>query len=458
MHISALKNAQVGIWGAGREGAAALRALRAYAAPTEITVVTDQPPSAAERARCETSSEVRFVWGDQGIAALLRCDVVIRSPGVSVYRPEHAELVTAGVSMTTGTNLWFAEHADELVIGVTGTKGKSTTAALLAHALARLGIRAPMVGNIGQPLLDWLRPESPPDAWVVELSSYHTADIRFTPRVGVLLNLSREHLNWHGTEERYYRDKLNLFAHRADGQAVLNWRDHQVRSYAGHLPAVTWFGRGDGYSERNREIWHADRPFLPAGSLPLPGRRNVENACAALAALNVAGWNVTDPDVFRGFHPLPHRLEIVAEGDGLIFVDDSIATTPKATLAALDAFAGRPIAVLVGGQDRRQDYTELADMIIHSADVRAVVALPDNGLRVLSQIRAQPGELGCAAQLFDARNLEEAVATAVRSLPDGGVVLLSPGAPSFGHFRDFEERGERFAEAARRAIGHKPPP
>ena len=195
LRISALDGRRVGIWGAGREGASAYRALIALSSPSEIVVVTDSAASAEERAPFSDRLAVRFAHGPAGLRALEACDVVIRSPGVSLHRPELKRLSDAGVQMTSGTNLWMAEHSDARTIAVTGSMGKSTTSALLGHLARARGERVVLAGNIGEPLLDHLDPAAPPDLWVLELSSFQTADLEGSPAIAVVLNLVHDHLD-----------------------------------------------------------------------------------------------------------------------------------------------------------------------------------------------------------------------------------------------------------------------
>jgi UDP-N-acetylmuramoyl-L-alanine---L-glutamate ligase len=210
LRISALDGKRVGIWGAGREGASAYRALIALTRASEIVVITDSAAPAGERLHFSDIPAARFAHGPAGLRALEACDVVIRSPGISRYRPEVERLSDAGVQMTTGTNLWMAEHANARTIAVTGTMGKSTSSALLAHLARARGEQVVLAGNIGEALLDHLAPAVPPDLWVLELSSFQTADLECSPAIAVVLNLVHDHLDWHGTYERYFADKLQL--------------------------------------------------------------------------------------------------------------------------------------------------------------------------------------------------------------------------------------------------------
>ncbi len=452
MRISDFENARVALWGAGREAAAAYRALSALAAPTEILVVSDVPATAEERASFAGGAPVSFLDGAEGIAALGRSELVIRSPGISRYRPEAAQLRAAGVKITTGTNLWLAEHAEERVLMVTGTKGKSTTSALIAHMARRQGAEVVLAGNIGSPLLDHLLPTHRPDLWVVELSSYQAADLERSPRAAIVLNLHPEHIDWHGSHERYFADKLNVLRDEQQVLAILNARDRRLHEL--RAPAhTTWFGVPDGYDADGESVLRAGSTVLAARENPLAGEHNALNICAALSALDVLELPVADPaSALEGFQALPHRMQTVAIDGALRFVDDSISTTPEATIAALAAFTGGRVALIAGGFDREQDYAELAATIMRTG-THTIVALPDTGPRLLAAVRAI-GDDADRPCLLEAPDMDAAVDAARASLEEEGVVLLSPAAPSYGAFRNFEARGESFARAARgRASG-----
>ena len=441
MRLDELGGRRVALWGFGREGRATLAALTAMAdPPTGIAVVTDAPPTEAERAVAAT---LPWLHGEEGIARLCASDVVVRSPGLSRYRDD-ALRVAAATRVTTATNLWGAEHAGETVIAVTGSKGKSTTSSLIDHLARAAGMRTVLAGNIGIPLLTHLHPEPLPSLWVLELSSHQISDLDWSPQVGVLLNLYREHLDWHGTEARYFADKLNLFAHRPGMVAVLNREDTRTRSLAPALPGRhVWFGDPAGYhTDGSSILWRDDR-LVAADRLQLRGRHNLLNACAALTALEEAGVEVRPlVPALSGFRPLRHRLEPVGEAAGVTFVNDSIATIPEATVAALDALEGRPVVLIAGGFDRGQDYGPLARRLRRDRGVLAVVALPPSGDRLVGELAALPG----APPVLPAADLGEAVRLARAHAEPGSVMLLSPGAPSYGAFRDFEARGDAFRE------------
>ena len=439
MRSADLAGLRVALWGLGREGRAAMATLTRQAGrPAEIVVVTDAPPSEEERA---AAPAVEWLHGDAGIGRLCAADVVIRSPGISRYR-EDAQRVATSTRVTTGTNLWFAEHTGDRVIAVTGSKGKSTTSSLIDHLARAAGLRTVLAGNIGVPLLGVLHPDPAPDLWVLELSSHQTSDLEWSPSVGVLLNLYREHLDWHGSLERYFEDKLNLFAHRADVVAVLNREDQVTRERAVGLEVRhVWFCDPAGFhTDGSSLLWRGER-LLEASRLQLRGRHNLANACAALTALEAAGVSARPvASALSGFRPLRHRLEPVGEAGGVSFVNDSIATIPEAAVAALDAMEGKPVVLIAGGFDRGQDFGPLVRRVCGAPDVIAVVTLPPSGARLGEALVAVAG----APAIVAARDLTEALRVARERSRPGSVVLLSPAAPSYGAFRDFEERGDAF--------------
>ena len=433
MRIADLADRDVAVWGFGREGRAALAALRSRLPQSRFKVFCSE----AEAAGLSDTDDAITATPDA--AALSAFDVVIKSPGISAYRPEIIEAQHNGTLFTSGTALWFAEHPDARVIAVTGTKGKSTVTALIAHFLRALGRRTALAGNIGLPLLELLDPPSLPDWWVVELSSFQT---RAAPRVeiGVVNNLYEEHLDWHGTRERYAADKLAL-AHAARTLVVNALQPELVTRTSTHAHRAT-FGDAAGWHVRNGAIFRASQRVVDIADLPLPGEHNALNVCAALTASEAAGEDaLTALQSIGTFRALPHRLQTLGERDGFTWIDDSIATTPQATLEALASLAGRAVTVLVGGHDRGLDWHAFADAVRRDPP-HAIVTMGANGARIAGVLREAAGDY----RLRSTNALADAVAVAREITPQGGVILLSPGAPSFDQFHDYVERGRAFAE------------
>jgi UDP-N-acetylmuramoylalanine--D-glutamate ligase len=446
VRISELDGKKVAIWGYGREGRAALAALRWRLPGRPLTVFCKDDEVAELRAQEDPTLAIRT---DADAAALSAFEVIVKSPGISAYASPKVDAELHGVRFTSGTAIWFAENAGAHTVCVTGTKGKSTVTALIAFLLRAAGERTALAGNIGLPLLELLDVQPPPDAWAIELSSYQTADA-VRPEVAVVLNLFPEHLDWHGSEARYFADKLKLVTDARPGIALLNGADARLREVGAALAArgqrVAWFNTEDGWHVRDRWILRGGRAAIDVKFLPLPGRHNWENLCAALAAVEALGLDPL-PLVERvvDFQPLPHRLQRIGEKDGLVYVNDSISTTPMASIAALDWYPGKGTAILVGGYDRGLDWGVFAERIAADAP-GAVITMGQNGPAIFERLKS----IATATRfvLRESTSMEEAVRFAQEALGSRGTVLLSPGAPSFPRYRDYAERGRHFAQAA----------
>ena len=437
--IAALAGQRVAVWGFGREGRAAIGALRRRLPQLSLTLFC----SAAEADDAKHfDAALAIVTEEPDAHALTQFDVVLKSPGISSYKSAIVAAQGNGTRFTSGTALWFAEHAlntGSPVIAVTGTKGKSTTSALIAHLARALGVRTALAGNIGVPLLELL--DEPAQLWVIELSSFQTAEAG-PLALGVVTSLYEEHLDWHGSRERYHADKLKLAA--VAQRLLVNGKQDGLLERTGDHPDRWLFGTAQGWHVQGGSIRRAGKAVFEIEQLPVPGEHNALNACAALAALEVAGFDaVKAAPALASFQPLPHRLQPLGEHDGLSWVNDSISTTPQATLAALESLQGREITVLLGGHDRGLDWTDFVETMAYDPP-HALICSGANGPRIAAALR----EANVAAEIMEVSTLEAAVQRARELTPAGGCVLLSPGAPSFDQFHDYAERGRRFAELA----------
>jgi UDP-N-acetylmuramoylalanine--D-glutamate ligase len=430
---SALADASVGVWGLGVEGTASTRRLRSMG---RAPVLVDDAPASPALDGLEV-----LATDSGGLTALLRCDVVVKSPGISRYRPEVAQLEAAGVPVCGGLGLFMEEADPTRVACITGTKGKSTTTALAVHLLTQLGHRARAGGNIGQPPWDpAAQPE--PDFWIVETSSFQVPDLWRAPEVVAVTSLSPDHLDWHGTVERYYADKLSLCTKPGVALALADGSDDLLRAQAARLgPLVRWVSASDVEQDRT---W--------SGAIALPGSHNARNASiarAVLVGLGVPGASDAGrlTQAAAGFGGLPSRCHSLGTVGAVEFVDDSLSTNVLPAQAALRAFADDPVALLVGGHDRGLDYAPLGRTVAARTAPTLVVTMPDNGPRIGAAVRdAVDGRV----EVVDAASLEDAVEIAFGWASSGGVVLLSPAAPSFGRFADYRERATAFAQAAAR--------
>ena len=428
---SDLRGARVGIWGLGIEGAANLRKLTELG--VDPVLVDDRPAGGDPGGRPVLATR------EGGLDALAACEVVVKTPGISRYCPEVAELEGRGIPVTGGLGLWLAEADRSRVVCITGTKGKSSTTAIAGHLLRRWGYRCVVGGNIGQP--PW-GTDAGAQYWVIETSSYQATDLACSPPVVAVTSLHPDHLDWHGDVETYYRDKLSACTQPGADLTIANGDGDLLRERAALLgPRVRWVHAGDDPAA----TWMA-----PLGLLGGHNRRNALIARACLCALGVP--EAADPGALReaaaGFTPLANRLQVIGAVGGVTFVDDSLSTNVLPTVAAMDSFPGRRIALIAGGHDRGIDYRPLAVYFATRDTPALVLAVPDSGPRIQAAIEAAGGTaVACAG-------LDEAVERGLRWAAPDGVVLLSPAAPSFGRFRDYRDRGEAFARAMRDLAGN----
>ncbi|OOG36030.1 UDP-N-acetylmuramoyl-L-alanine--D-glutamate ligase [Rhodanobacter sp. C06] len=436
MRIAELAAKRVAVWGFGREGRAAIRAIHARLPELPLALYCSDSEVAAAR---EFDAALTVYGQEPGSVALSAYDVVVKSPGISIYKPAVTTAQAQGTVFTSGTALWFAEHPDACVVAVTGTKGKSTTTALVAHLARALGVRTALAGNIGLPMLE-LQGQSA-DLWAIELSSFQTGEAG-PLELGVVTSLYEEHLDWHGSRERYVADKLKL----ADAARTLlvNATQAALLERVQRHPRLLRFGHDAGWHVADGHIRRGTQAVFPLARMAAPGVHNALNACAALAALADLGMDaLAAAPALATFRPLPHRLQPLGAHDGIDWINDSISTTPQATLAALDSLAGREVTVIVGGHDRGLDWSVFVAAVKDRSGLR-IVAQGANGPRIAQALRQAKTEL----PLGEAESFDEAVEMARIVTPQGGVVLLSPGAPSFDQFKDYAERGRHFAELA----------
>jgi UDP-N-acetylmuramoylalanine--D-glutamate ligase len=383
---------------------------------------------------------------------------VVVNPAVPFDHPVVRAAAERGVPLTTEINLFLA-RTRAFVLGVTGTKGKSTTSSILATLLSAGGRRTHLGGNVGRSLLASVDALGPEDCVVLELSSFQlwwTHRLRRSPRVAVVTNLFGDHLDRHGTMEHYLASKRAILDYQGPEDAAVLPADDPAVAAAG-FPAAgrgrrVLYGEGGAYRLEGTRARGPEGEIADLAALPLWGAHNRRNALAALAAaLQVPG--TTPATLARGLaevRPLPHRLEPVAEVEGVLYVDDSNATNPQSTIQALEAVP-RPAVLLLGGKDKGIDPGPLLEAVARRA--RAVVGIGTSGPALVARLAGRlPTVLG-------GPDLESAVAEAARLARPGDAVLLSPAYSSLDQFPSFAVRGERFQAAVRaRAAAGTPPP
>ena len=341
-----------------------------------------------------------------------RYDIALKTPGIPKKKVR--------AQYTTATNIFFSEWKGK-TIGVTGSKGKSTTASLIYVILKNAGLKVHLAGNIGVPMLDLLSQHSEEDISVLELSSYQLDDIEFSPHIAVVTNLFPDHMDYHDGVERYYEAKKNIIRFQ-EGEDVF--------VYNPRVPELQkWVKDG-----RSKAMPFVDLPF-DAKVISLLGEHNIDNVRAAVTVARL--FDVPDKKIeeaVRSFKGLPHRLELVGEFNGILFYDDAISTTPESTIAALRAIPDVG-TLFLGGNDRGYDFAEL-EKEVRSRNVKNIVLFPESGKRMFAD--------RTGLNIFETSDMKEAVEFAYKNTPHGSACLLSCASPSYGLWKNFEEKGDQF--------------
>jgi UDP-N-acetylmuramoylalanine--D-glutamate ligase len=445
---------RVTILGGARQGLAAARWLARHGA--QVTLNDRRPASQMQEARAALEG-VPVTWelGGHPLSLLDRTEVLCISGGIPLDNPLIVEALRRGIPLTNDTQV-FMDVVPCPTVGITGSAGKTTTTALvgqMAHKAAGNSIhRAWMGGNIGDPLLNYVDEMSPDDLAILEISSFQLEQMAVSPKVAAILNITPNHLDRHGTMEAYTAAKKRLldFQTKADtavlcrddagswnlrpavqGKLISFGMDRSEGQAGGtYLAEGTLYLRQDG-----REI-----PLIKREQIRLRGEHNVMNMLAAFAIgyaanLPLEGMRLAAME----FQGVAHRLEFVREWNGAQWYNDSIATAPERTIAAIRSFS-EPIVLLLGGRDKDLPWEDLAQLVRQRVD--HVILFGEAAGKIETALQGASGTL---PQTLDrCTGLDEAVRKAARVAEPGDVVLLSPGGTSFDQFRDFEERGKAF--------------
>ena len=373
-------------------------------------------------------------------------DLIVVSPGVPAKLPQLEAARARGIPVWSEIELAWRLLRGKL-IAITGSNGKTTTTSLVAHILKTANIPTLVGGNIGVPLLTLVESSMDTTVTVAEISSFQLETIEaFRPEIGVLLNLTPDHLDRHASFEEYARAKMRMFENQLERDAaVLNADDPEVTRRMPSRGHIYWFSRqkrvAEGAFLRDDQIFFrtdgTEVALARRDDIPLRGEHNVENVLAACAAAYLAG---ADPAAIangvKTFQGVEHRLEFVAEVGGVSFYNDSKATNVDATLKAIEAFPG-PLIVILGGKDKGSPYTPLREPLHERARLALVIGAAAEKIA---------SELGDAVAVEQAGTMDRAVRIAFERAKPGDTVLLAPACSSFDQFENYEHRGRVFKE------------
>ena len=438
-----LQGKRVLVVGLARTGVAVALFSAAYDATVTATDAKREAELAETSARLRAAG-VRLELGAHAPELFLAQDLIVVSPGVAANLPELSLARSQGVPVWSEIELAWRFLRGKLV-AITGSNGKTTTASLVAHILKTAAIETQVGGNIGLPLMALVERSTDRSVTVAEVSSFQLETIQdFRPEVGVLLNLTPDHLDRHESFEAYAAAKMRMFENQLERDAaVLNADDPEITRRMPSRPHIYWFSRqkrvAEGTFVRGDEIiFRADGSetvVARRSESPLRGAHNLENALAACAAAYLAGASPADiANGVKSFQAVEHRLEFVARIGAVEFYNDSKATNVDAALKAIEAFPG-PLVVILGGKDKGSPYTPLREPLRQRNGVAIVIGA------AAEKIAA---DLEGAVPVAHAGTLDRAVKLAVETARPGDVVLLAPACSSFDQFENYEHRGREF--------------
>lgn len=441
-----LKGKRILVVGMGKSGLAAARFLRTRGA---IVTISDSRPATILAKEIEQMLEagVAVETGGHGIITFRRQDMLVVSPGVPVDTPELKQAQILGVPIIGEVEL-ASLYLQGRTIGITGSNGKTTTTTLIGEILKHATYETQVGGNIGLPVVEMVK-DSTADTWnVLELSSFQLETINtFAPHIALVLNITPDHLDRHGTFENYAAAKTRITENQtASDYLLLNAEDKPTQMVAAKTRAqIFWFSprrpikqgtfvHGDSILFLPREQGKAE-PIMPVSEIPLVGAHNVENVLAAICTTRLAGVDApTIREAIRNFKAVDHRLQFIAEINGIKYFNDSKATNVDATAKALAAFT-QGVHLILGGKDKNSDYTQLAPLFINR--VAAVYTIGAAAKIIETQ-------LANTVKLNSAETLEAAVRMATAAAHPGDTILLAPACASFDQFDNYEHRGRTF--------------
>jgi UDP-N-acetylmuramoylalanine--D-glutamate ligase len=454
------------VLGASRSGTSAAVALAGLG--LDVVLSDQRSPEALAGLDEALRAGVRYASEDTLAAQWPRPDLVIKSPGVP------GEALPVQLARDHGVPVWSELELAYALLGnpfdaVTGTNGKTTTTALLGHLFATAGRPARVLGNIGVAVTSVAGTLDPQEELVVEVSSFQLEDtVAFRPAVGVFLNLTPDHLDRHGTMERYLACKANLFARQRSGDvAVLNLCDPAVAALGVELaaraggPRVSYFSAagpalGGPHGDLPPQSWVdggvvylEGEPVIAIDEIKLPGRHNLENCLAAGAAALARGLDRQAVGAgLRSFAGVAHRLQTAGMVAGVTYVNDSKATNVEATLTALNAYPENTHLIL-GGRDKHSDYRPVARACARGCKAVYLIGEATPLIEAaFAEVREREGVRG-VPEVRLCGDLENAVDVATQAAAAGDVVLLAPACASFDQYKDFEERGDHFVDLVR---------
>lgn len=403
--------------------------------------------------------DMEFSLGKNYLSKLQGFELVFRSPSCLPTIPEIQSEIIRGAIVTTEIEM-LIELCPGKVIGITGSDGKTTTTSLIYEILKAKGYNCYLGGNIGVPLFTKIGEMTKDDIVVLELSSFQLMNMKISPSISVITNITPNHLDIHSSMEEYIEAKKNIFKYQDEnGILVLNYDNDITREFEKEAKGkVIWFSSKskipDGYIVDENRIKFCENNLrthvLHTTDMKLRGVHNFENACAAIAATKTLVDEETAVNAILNFKGVEHRLELIKETDNRIkWYNDSVSSSPTRTIAGLNAFS-RSVILIAGGYDKNLDYTPIAKPIVDN--VKILILLGQTSDKIFNAVTKQLEKEGKSLDIYQCNSLEQTVILANRLAVTGDTILFSPASASFDMFKNFADRGNKFKELVNRIV------
>ncbi len=395
----------------------------------------------------DIDKNIKVYTGENYLDSINNYDIVIKSPGISFKGKDYSKFKN---KITSQTEL-FLKYASDKIIGITGTKGKSTTASLI-YDILKMKYKTKLVGNIGVPVLEMIDFYNDTDWYVCELSSHQLEHVKYSPHISILLNMYQEHLDHYNSYDEYKEAKRNIYKYqKPNDYYIYNYNMEKILnteySFNQNLVKISdhEIECANYLFVKNRTIianFNHIKEFVDIPSeTKLIGKHNLYNIAVAIAvALILKVDKKSIINAIKNFKSLPHRLEFIGRFNDIDFIDDSIATIPEATISAANSIDNID-TLLIGGMDRGVNYNSLIEYIL-SGKINNIILMYESGKRIFDEIKQYNSKFNT----IYAKNLEEAVKIALNVTTKNKACVLSPAAASYGVFKNFEERGNKFKE------------
>lgn len=394
--------------------------------------------------------EFEYSLGEGNLAKLKNFDIIFRSPSCMPTKPELEAEKKRGALVTTEIEM-LMKMCPAKIIGVTGSDGKTTTTSLINAILQKAGYKTYLGGNIGTPLFTKLNEIKPEDIVVLELSSFQLMGMTISPQIGVITNITPNHLNIHKDYEEYIEAKKNIFKFQNENDIiVLNYDNEITRNASKEVNSKVVFFSGkekleNGFIVDNKIVKECEdgirKHILDCKDVILRGEHNYENIATAIAATKTLVDSEIAAEAVKEFKPVEHRLEFIREIDGVKWYNDSVSSSPTRTIAGLHSF-DEDIVLIAGGYDKNLDYTPIAKPILEK--VKTLILLGQTSGKIFDAVKEEAENQGKKIDIYMCNNLEETVKIAKKQAKPKQVVLFSPASASFDMFKNFADRGEKF--------------